>query len=296
MASKINSDIYSQVKRLEIETNHIINSTLAGDYSSAFKGQGIEFEEVRPYIEGDEIRFIDWNVTAKMSEPYVKVFREEREISIYLLVDISSSMFFGTASETKKELMLKISALLSLVSMKNNDRVGLMIFTDKVEKVIPPRKGRKHVLRLIEELLNFQPIPAKTDINKALEYLNKLKLKKSVVFLLSDYKGSGYQKSLEITARKHDIVPIVIKDRMEETLKGNSFLRIKDLESRQNLVIDLKDPLFLANYQKETAKFYRELKEWFVSKNLDHLTLTTGEDYLNKLIQFFKRRIRRRQF
>ena len=184
---KVSPDIYSQVKRLEIETNRIISAELSGNYLSAFKGRGLEFSEVRPYSEGDDIRFIDWNVTARMNEPFIKIFKEERELTVFLVIDLSASMLFGSGSENKKQLLHKIAALLSLVSMKNNDRVGLVLFTDKVEKVIPPRKGRKHVLRLIEELLGYNAHPGETDLGLALEKLNKLKMGSAVVFLLSDF-------------------------------------------------------------------------------------------------------------
>lgn len=292
----LSAEIYSQVKRLEIETNHIINSSFAGEYNSAFKGRGIEFDQVRPYSEGDDIRFIDWNVTAKMNYPYVKIFREERELSIFLLIDRSSSLLFGSAEESKKDLLLRISALLSLVSMKNNDRVGLIIFTDKVEKVIMPKKGRKHVLRLIRELLAFEPVPARTDIAKPLELLNLIAKKKSVVFLLSDFKADDYQKALEIAAKKHDVVPILIRDNLEKIFKGEQYLRLKDLETKKSFIVDTRDRKFRENFNKEAAAQYTILKKYFVKHNLDLLELTAGEPYLMSLINFFKRRTSRRRY
>jgi len=290
----ISSEVYSQVKRLEIETGRIINSTFAGEYQSAFKGRGMEFEEVRPYIEGDEIRFIDWNVTAKLNEPYVKVFREERELQIYLLVDISSSLFFGSTKETKKELLLKISALLSLVSMNNNDRVGLIIFTDRVEKVIPPRKGRKHVLRLISELLTFDPVPRRTDLNAALEMLNTFAKKSSIVFLLSDFQCDGYQKAFEIAAKKHDMVPILIKDRLERLFSGSGFIRVRDLETREEIIINAKDKKFQDKFYVEHRRFYDGLRKYFIKHNTDIIELDTGEPYLYKIAEYFRRKTRRR--
>lgn len=292
----LSAEIYSQVKRLEIETNHIINSSFAGEYNSAFKGRGIEFDQVRPYSEGDDIRFIDWNVTAKMNYPYVKVFREERELSIFLLVDRSSSLLFGSAAESKKDMLLKISALLSLVSMKNNDRVGLIIFTDKVEKVIMPKKGRKHVLRLIRELLAFEPVPARTNISKPLELLNLVAKKKSIVFILSDFKAEGYQKGLEIAAKKHDVVPILIRDDLEKMFRGEQFLRLKDLETKKSFIVDTRDRKFRENFRKEAELQHNALKKYFVKHNLDLLDLTAGEPYLMSLINFFKRRTSRRRY
>ncbi len=288
------AEIYSQVKRLEIETNRIIDSSFAGEYQSAFKGRGIEFDQVRAYSDGDDIRFIDWNVTAKMNFPYVKIFREERELSIFLLVDRSSSMLFGSADESKKDLLLKIAALLALVSMKNNDRVGLIIYSDKIEKIVTPKKGRKHVLRLIRELLAFEPVPGKTDLAKPLELLNKIAKRKSVVFILSDFKSDGFEKALELSARKHDIVPILIKDRLEQQFKPDGFLRLKDLETRQTIIINTKDPEFINKFQINTTKQYKDLKKYFLKLNLDLLDLTAGQPYITPLISFFKRRTNRR--
>jgi len=297
MASKIDNDIYSQVKRLEIETNRIINAEISGNYLSAFKGRGIEFDEVRPYIEGDDVRFIDWNVTARMNEPFIKIFREERELTVFLIVDMSASLSFGSTIQTKRELMMKITALLSLVSMKNNDRVGLIIFSDRVHKIIPPRKGRKHVLRTIEELLSFKPKTVKTDINSAIEKINKLNLKRSVIFLLSDFLADfNYSKSLEIASKKHDLVPILIKDPLEEKLKGSGFLRVEDSESGETFTVNLDDEIFLENYSRLTQQKYHQLKEFFIKLKADIVELKTGQSYLHTLITSFKKRSQRRQF
>ena len=292
----LSSEIYSQVKRLEIETNRILNSSFAGEYNSAFKGTGIEFEEVRPYIEGDDVRFIDWNVTAKMTQPFVKVFREERELSIFLLIDRSASMSFGSNSETKKDLLLKISALLALVSMKNNDRVGLIMFSDKVEKVILPKKGRKHVLRIIEEILVFEPTAKTTNLASALELVASLALKRSVLFLVSDFKAEQFKKPLEIVARKHDLVPIIIRDSLESAFPNNLTIRLEDLETNQQLLLNTSDPDFQVKLTGLAQAKLSELKQYFLGQSLDFIELKTGEQYISTLIGFFKRRTRRRQF
>jgi uncharacterized protein (DUF58 family) len=291
--TKINNELYSQVKRLEIETNHIINSSFSGDYLSAFKGRGIEFDEVRPYVPGDEVRLIDWNVTAKMQQPYVKIFREERELSIYLLVDLSASMLFGSTRDNKKQLAQRISALLALVSMKNNDRIGLMLFTDRVEKIIPPRKGRKHVLRLIEELLSTPSRSAPTSIKNALETLNKLRIKKSIVFLISDFQDQSYQQTLRITARKHDLVPVIIRDPLETSLPQEGWLRLKNLETSEVILLSLTSQK-LKNFQQNRLEQQQALKKYFLSLNIEIIELLTGQDYLNSLIKFFQRRSCRR--
>jgi len=287
-------EIYQEVKRLEIETKRIVNSTFAGEYHSAFKGQGMEFDEVRPYMEGDDIRFIDWNVTAKMNYPYVKVFREERELSVFLLIDLSASMFFGSTSETKRQLLLKISALLALVSMKNNDRVGLIIFTDRVEKVILPKKGRKHVLRLIQDILSSEPKSRKTDLANPLSIIAKLPLKKSILFIISDFKSKKFEKPMDIIAKRHDIVPIVIKDSLEKIFFGDFLVRLKDLETGKNIIMDARKKEIRNAFQQKAIEENEKLRNYFISRDLDFIELLTGEPYINKLVNYFKRRIKRK--
>ena len=292
----LSSEIYSQVNRLEIETNRILNSSFAGEYNSAFKGTGIEFEEVRPYIEGDDVRFIDWNVTAKMNQPFVKVFREERELSIFLLIDRSASMSFGSRSETKKELLLKISALLALVSMKNNDRVGLIIFSETVEKVILPKKGRRHVLRIIEEILIFEPTSVTTNLAAPLEFVAKLAMKRSVVFLLSDFKSTNFSRPLEIVAHKHDLIPVIFHDSLESNISGNMTIRFEDLESGQELMVNTGDSNFKQKYNQLSSQKSKALQQYFIGQAMDYIQLNTGEPYISTLISFFKRRTNRRQY
>jgi len=292
----LSSEIYSQVKYFEIETNRILNSTFSGEYQSAFKGRGIEFEEVRPYIEGDDIRFIDWNVTAKMNQPFVKIFREERELSNFLLIDGSASMYFGSTTELKKELLIKISALLSLVSMKNNDRVGLIIFTDKVEKVIMPKKGRKHVLTIIEEILRFTPVNKTTNLASPLEFLAKLKIKKSVIFILSDFKSPDFKTPLEIVARKHDIIPILFSDHREKVLPRKLVLRLEDLENNTIKTLNLHHHRLQTEFTQKIDNKNKKLRQYFISLAIDFIELETGKPYLTSLINYFRRRTRRRQF
>ena len=290
------SEIYSQVKQLEIETNHILDSSFAGEYNSAFKGLGIEFEEVRPYFEGDDVRFIDWNVTAKMNQPFIKVFREERELSVFLLVDRSASMLFGSKQESKKELLLKLTALLALVSMKNNDQVGLVIFSDKIEKVIMPKKGRRHVLRIIEEVLAFEPEEQNTNLTCALEFIAKLAIKKSVLFILSDFMTTSFEKPLDIVYRKHDVVPIIIRDSLELSFLGNSFVRLEGLEDNNIQLINVRDSGFQTNMKELTTQDQKRLYHYFNSRGIDFIELQTGKPYIGSLAKYFKRRTQRRRY
>lgn len=288
------SELYSQVKRLEIETNRILNSTFAGEYNSAFKGTGVEFEEVRPYMEGDDVRFIDWNVTAKSNQPFVKIFREERELSIFLIIDRSASMVFGSTTETKQALLIKITALLALVSLKNNDRVGLMIFTDQIEKIILPKKGRKHVLRIIEEILAFSPKNAKTNLAEPLELIAKLHLKKSVLFLISDFKNFKYTRALEIVAQKHDLVPIILKDPLETKFPGNLMIRFEDLETQECRLINTGDRPFQTKLTQLAQAQDKALQHYFWGQAIDCIQLETGKPYISTLVNYFKRRTQRK--
>ncbi len=292
----ITKDILAQVKKLEIQTNRIINSTVSGEYQSAFRGLGIEFQEVRPYQVGDDIKFIDWNVTARTGTPHVKIFREERELHIYILVDMSASQDLGTKDGTKKELTQKIAALLSLTALKNNDRAGLMLFTDKVEKFIPAKKGRKHVLRLLRDVISFTPVNKKTNIKAALEHLNLITKRRSVVFILSDFIADDYKKTFEITARKHDVIPVLIGDPFEKTIPSFGYLRIKDLEHDASRIIDTRDTNFRKAYAEAAQKNFLSLKELFLKNTGDFIHLTCGEPYLEKIISFFKRRTSRKRF
>jgi uncharacterized protein (DUF58 family) len=292
----ISKDILAQVKKLEIQTNRIINSTVSGEYQSAFRGLGIEFQEVRPYQIGDDIKFIDWNVTARTGTPHVKIFREERELHIYLLVDMSASQDFGTRTETKKDLALKIAALLALTALKNNDRVGLLLFTNVVEKFIPAKKGKKHVLRLLREIVSFTPEGRTTNIKAALEHINLVTKRKSAVFLLSDYIGSDYQKTFEITAHKHDLIPILIRDNFEADVLPFGYLRLRDLEKGQELIVDTRNKNFRTEYKKAFLKELSTLKDLFLKNTGDFIQLTGSEPYLEKIISFFKRRTLRKRY
>ncbi|MFQ5628135.1 MAG: DUF58 domain-containing protein, partial [bacterium] len=234
----IPKEILKKVKSIEIQTRGMVNDVFSGEYHSVFKGRGMEFAEVREYQFGDDIRTIDWNVSARMGCPYIKVFDEERELTVMLLVDASRSADFGTQKQMKGEIAAEICALLAFSAIKNNDKVGLIIFTDKIEIFVPPRKGKKHVLRVIRELLYHKPVGAQTDLSLALEYLSRLITRRAVVFLISDFQDENYEQSLRIASRKHDLIAITITDPREVVLPDVGFIELEDAETGETILID----------------------------------------------------------
>ncbi|MBD3267005.1 DUF58 domain-containing protein [bacterium] len=286
-------ELISQIRRIEIRTNRLVNDVLAGEYHSVFKGRGVEFEEVREYQHGDDIRTIDWNVTARMSQPYVKRYREERELTVMLLVDASSSSMFGTSGKMKGELAVEISALIAFSAIKNNDRVGLMLFTDTIEKFIPPKKGKKHVLRLIRELLMFEPKGGSTNINAALEFMGKILNRKSVVFLMSDFMSENYQDALRITNQRHDLITVSLTDPREVTLPPIGFLELQDAETGEIIIIDTYDEAIRSQFQQTAEADISQLELEFKKRKIDHVPIRTDRPYIDPLIRFFKLRAKR---
>ncbi|OQX88612.1 DUF58 domain-containing protein, partial [candidate division KSB1 bacterium 4484_87] len=250
----IPKEVLKKVKRIEIATRGLVNDVFSGEYHSVFKGRGMEFSEVREYQPGDDIRTIDWNVTARMGHPFVKVFEEERELTVMLLVDVSSSGEFGTFERMKAEIATEICALLAFSAIKNNDKVGLIIFTDQIEKFIPPKKGKSHVLRVIRELLYHKPEGTKTDISSALEYLNRVTRRRSVVFLVSDFISSDYDKALQIANRRHDIVAITVTDPREVEMPNVGFVELEDAETGEIVLVDTSVGSVRQLYQRNTTK------------------------------------------
>lgn len=286
-------ELISQIRRIEIRTNRLVNDVLAGEYHSVFKGRGVEFEEVREYQHGDDIRTIDWNVTARMSQPYVKRYREERELTVMLLVDASSSSMFGTSGKMKGELAVEISALIAFSAIKNNDRVGLMLFTDTIEKFIPPKKGKKHVLRLIRELLMFEPKGGSTNINAALEFMGKILNRKSVVFLMSDFMSENYQDALRITNQRHDLITVSLTDPREVTLPPIGFLELQDAETGEIIIIDTYDEAIRSQFQQTAEADISQLELEFKKMKIDHVPIRTDRPYIDPLVRFFKLRAKR---
>jgi uncharacterized protein (DUF58 family) len=286
----IPSELISKIKRIEIKTNRIVNNVLGGEYLSAFKGQGMEFSEVREYLTGDDVRTIDWNVTARMQIPYVKKYMEERELTVMLMVDASSSGEFGTFKQMKGEIGVEMCALLAFLAIKNNDRVGLIIFTSKIEKFIPPKKGRKHVLRVIRELLYFRQEEAGTDIGNAMAYLKNILRKRAVVFLVSDFITSGFETSLRIANREHDVIVVTITDPREIEMPSMGFLELEDAESGETVLVDTASPRFRRIFHEKSTNLRRGLDETFRQIGVDCINIRTDRDYVDPLIRFFRMR------
>ena len=289
----IAKELLKQVRQIEIRTKGLVNQVFSGEYHSVFKGRGMEFSEVREYNFGDDIRNIDWNVTARFGHPYIKIFEEERELTVILLVDLSGSLAFGTIDKTKQQIAAELSAILAFSALKNNDKVGLFLFSDKIEKFIPPRKGRKHVLRMIRELLSFKPEGKMTNIKAALEYMNHAVKKKSIVFLISDFMDEGYEKILRIVGKKHDLIGIVINDQREKSIPKMGLVKFTDAESGKERWIDTSS----SNVQSWIKQYYNrvtsERKTLFITSRLDTIEIKTGENYITPLVNFFRLRERR---
>src|SRR5437867_3360536 len=286
-------DIIRKIRRIQITTNRLVNESLAGEYHSVFKGRGMEFEDVREYQHGDDIRTIDWNVTSRAGRPFVMRYVEERELTVMLLVDASASGSFGSTGKTKGEIAAEISALLAFSAIKNNDRVGAALFTDRVEKFIPPRRGANHVLRVVRELLFYKPERRGTRIQSALEHLNHVVHKRAVVFLISDLLDQGYEQALKVANRKHDLVILQIADPREEELPDLGILAVRDAETGEIVYIDTALPRVREFYRQNWERNQRMRWKLFQSHRIDNVTINTGQDYAIPLIRFFEERARR---
>ena len=284
------SDLLKKVRQIEIKTKGLSNHIFAGEYNTAFKGKGMAFSEVREYQNGDDVRLIDWNVTARYNTPFIKVFEEEREMTVMLLIDVSGSENFGTNKKLKKELATEIGAILAFSAIKNNDKVGIIFFSDIIEKFIPPKKGKKHILRLIREIIAFSPTRKKTDIAVSLEYFNAVIKKRSICFILSDFMSHDFEKPLKIASRKHDIIGLKIYDEREEKLPDVGLLPLEDIETEETVYIDTSNIEIRNSLLKEKNKRNNYLKKLFHNSGLDLINLSTGEDYVKPLINFFKNR------
>ncbi len=286
-------DLIKKIRRIEIRTNRLVNDVFAGEYHSVFKGRGMEFEEVREYQLGDDVRSIDWNVTARMGHPFVKRFREERELTVMLAVDVSSSGAFGTAEQMKADLGVELSAVLAFSAIKNNDCVGLIEFTNRIENFIPPKKGKKHVLRLIRELLYARPEGSGTDLRTALEFLARVLNRRSVVFVISDFLGSDYEAPLRIINQKHDLITIGITDPRELDLPPVGFLELQDAETGEVVLIDTYDWELRRRFAERNASMQNDLQRNFRRLQIDHIPVRTDQPYIDPLIQFFNKRASR---
>ncbi len=289
----ISKEVLKKVRRIEISTRGLVNDVFSGQYHSVFKGRGMDFSEVREYQFGDDIRTIDWNVTARTGHPFVKVFEEERELTVMLLVDVSSSNDFGTAERMKGEIAVEICALLAFSAIKNNDKVGLIIFSDQIEKFVPPRKGRQHVLRVIRELLYHQPQNTGTDIGLALEYVNRVVRRHSVTFLVSDFFDEGFERALRVANRRHDVIAIRVSDRREVEIPPVGLIELEDTETGERLLLNSSDTGFRNLYNEEVGKVNSRLEKMFKSTKVDYIQIWADQPYDAPLIRFFKERGRR---
>jgi len=291
--SGLPKEVIKKIQRIHIHTNYLVNDVLAGEYESAFRGRGMEFEEVREYHAGDDVRDIDWNVTARMGHPYVKIYREERELTIMLMVDVSNSGQFGSVKQLKNEVAAEIAAILAFAAVKSDDKVGLIIFSDIVEKFIPPKKGRNHVWRVIREVIQHRPQGKKTDINVVLDFLNKITTRRVIAFLISDFIAQGYDKSLRITNKKHDVIAISITDPRERELPKVGFIELEDAETGDVMLVDTNDGNIRKGFSKLAAKNVKETLERFRTSNVDHIGIYTDQPYIDPIMKFFRIREKR---
>lgn len=289
----IPKEILKQVKHIEIRATRLVNDLFGGEYESVFKGRGMEFSEVREYVPGDDIRTIDWNVTARSQHPFVKKFVEERELTVVFVVDGSRSLQFGSSEKTKATVAAEIAGLLAFSAVKNNDKVGLLISTDQIEKFVPPRKGRSHVLRVVREILYFKPSAKKTNLRLALEHLYRILTRSAVIFVISDFMDSGYEKALKILHQKHDLIAIQITDEREQTLPNCGWMELQDAETGEMALVNTSDQKFRESYFKTAERRQEQLDLLFKLTGIDAIKLVAGTSYIKPLIKFFLLRERR---
>lgn len=283
-------ELLKKVRKIEIKTKGLSNQVFSGEYHSAFKGRGMAFAEVREYMPGDEIRTIDWNVTARFNKPYVKVFHEERELTVMLMVDISSSEVFGSDQVIKKEIIAELCAVISFSATQNNDKIGVMLFTDEVELYIPPKKGKKHILRIIRELIEFKPLSKRTDISNALRHFNNVIKKRSVGFIISDFMTSDFENSLKIANRRHDIIALQVQDKREVEMPNVGIAKFEDNESGLSKWINTSSKKVRTKYKANALRRNGELKEVFRRAGVDYTTIETHKPYVIPLMNLFKQR------
>jgi len=296
-------EILKKVRQIEIRTRRLVDSSMGGEYHSVFKGRGMDFDEVREYVPGDEVRTIDWNVTARSGRPFVKKFTEERELTILLLVDVSASGNFGSTSQSKREMAAELASVLAFSAIRNNDKVGLILFSDQIEQYIPPKKGRRHVLRVVREILYFQPQHRGTDIVQALDFANRVTPRRAISFLISDFQTSGdnsqalasLQRAVRLTQTRHDLVALHIQDRREHELPDVGLLAIEDAETGEMLELSTSNPKVRARFAELSRRNVEALRRVLNAEAVDSLELETGESYIPPLMQFFKTRERRRR-
>jgi len=292
----ISREVLEKIRRIEITTRSVVQEVFAGRYESIFKGRGMEFDEVREYQPGDDIRTIDWNVTARTGWLHVKKYIEERELTVVIAFDASGSFDFGTRVKLKREVAAEVGAILAFSAIRNNDKVGLLIFTDRIEGFIPPRKGRKHVLRILREILHFQPVSKGTNLGGALEYLLQVLKRRAVIFLISDFRDSDYEKALAVANRKHDVVAITITDPSEERMPPVGLVEVEDGETGEVVVLDLHNESSCNLFSHAATNLAKRRQEALALAKVDEIVLSTDRDYINPLIEFFQERARRQRW
>ena len=284
------SELLKKVRKIEIKTKGLTNHIFSGEYHSAFKGRGMSFSEVREYQYGDDIRNIDWNVTARFQHPYVKIFEEERELTIMLLIDVSKSSFIGTQNQLKNEIIAEIAGVLAFSAIQNNDKVGVLFFSDAIEMYIPPKKGKSHILRIIREIINFEPKSNKTNISLALENFNNMVKRKSIAFIISDFIDENYADELRHIAKKHDVVGVKVYDNLDMELPNIGLLQIQDVETGETKWIDTNDAQTQKNYKQRAVFYDKNYEQSFIKAGADKLKIKTEQSYVHVLMNFFKKR------
>lgn len=291
--NEVSPELMRKIRAIQIKTGHMVTDLMAGEYVSAFKGRGVEFNSVREYTPGDDVRLIDWNVTARMDQPFIKEFKEERELTVMLIVDVSSSGEFGSSGKFKNEVSAEIAAILAFAAIRNNDKIGLIVFSDKIEHYVPPKKGRSHIWNLIRTILNFNPEGRGTNLNLPLEYLLKIQKKKCIAFLISDFRTSGYEKNLRLAEQKHDLVAITINDPRETTLPPIGFIHLQDAETGERLVIDSRDEDMMRQINERERDRREKQKKTLLSMGVDTIAIETNRSLTDPIIRYFKLREKR---
>jgi len=290
----IPAELIKKIRRIEIRTSHVVNDVFSGHYHSVFKGRGMEFEEVRPYQIGDDVRTIDWNVSARYGHPFVKKFREERELTVMLMVDMSGSQEFGTQGQLKRELVAEVCATLAFSAIRNNDKVGLTCFTDRIEKIVPAKKGPQHVLRVIRELLYHEPVGTGTNLSSAFEHLNQTVKRRAVVFIVSDFQDTGYERPMRISRRRHDLIPIVVTDVRELVLPNVGLIELSDIETGRRVLVDTSSRRVRRAYEDEAAALAVKRDQLFRRMDIESIRIQTGQSFVEPLTRFFRAREARR--
>lgn len=293
MENLIDENLIAKIKGIQIRAKSLVNDVFAGDYVSAFKGRGLEFEEVREYQPGDDVRTIDWNVTARTDRPFVKTFRDERELTVMFLVDVSASNRFGSHLKFKNEIAAEITALLAYTAMRSSDKVGLIVFSDHVEHYIPAKKGSAHIWRIIKDILSYESKSKSTDLVAAVSFLNKVVKKKSITFLLSDFQDDHYESDMKILGRKHDLIAMGLEDRREVEIPKIGYVELEDSETGEYVLVNTSDPRFSASFSSKTKEFSKAKENFFRSSGIDFIKVATDKDYLDPIVRFFRSRDKR---